>query len=98
MAPTEVLAKQHYESVTELFEKYQIPLKAELLIGSMTAKEKRLAYERIKNGEVQIILGTHALIQQKVESLLAQRLLDDPSCKAYALTAEKGSIVLKAEA
>lgn len=67
MAPTEVLAKQHYESVTELLEQYQIPLKAELLTGSMTAKEKRLAYERIKNGEVQIILGTHALIQEKVE-------------------------------
>ena len=66
MAPTEVLAKQHYESVTELLEKYQIPLKAELLTGSMTAKEKRLAYERIENGEVQIILGTHALIQEKV--------------------------------
>lgn len=67
MAPTEVLAKQHYESVTELLETYNIPLKAELLTGSMTAKEKRLAYERIKNGEVQIVLGTHALIQEKVE-------------------------------
>ena len=66
MAPTEVLAKQHYESVTKLFETYQIPLKAELLTGSMTAKEKRLAYERIENGEVQIIIGTHALIQEKV--------------------------------
>lgn len=65
MAPTEVLAKQHYESVTELLERYQIPLKAELLTGSMTAKEKRLAYERIAAGEVQIILGTHALIQEK---------------------------------
>lgn len=66
MAPTEVLAKQHFESVNELLEKYQIPLKAELLTGSMTAKEKRLAYERIESGEVQIILGTHALIQEKV--------------------------------
>ena len=66
MAPTEVLAKQHYESVTELFETYHVPLKAELLTGSMTAKEKRLAYERIASGEVQIILGTHALIQEKV--------------------------------
>lgn len=66
MAPTEVLAKQHYESVTKLFETYQIPLKAELLTGSMTVKEKRLAYERIEHGEVQIIIGTHALIQEKV--------------------------------
>lgn len=67
MAPTEVLAKQHFESVTELLERYQIPLKAELVTGSMTAKEKRLAYERIASGEVQIVLGTHALIQEKVE-------------------------------
>lgn len=67
MAPTEVLAKQHYESVTELFATYQIPLKVELLTGSMTAKEKRLAYERIKGGEVQVVIGTHALIQSKVE-------------------------------
>lgn len=65
MAPTEVLAKQHYESVTKLFEEYQIPLRAELLTGSMTAKEKRLAYERIASGEVQVVLGTHALIQEK---------------------------------
>ena len=67
MAPTEVLAKQHYHSITELFETYQIPLKVELLTGSMTAKEKRESYERIKSGEANIIVGTHALIQDKVE-------------------------------
>lgn len=66
MAPTEVLAKQHFESVTELLRVYGIPLRAELLTGSMTAKEKREAYARIESGEVQIILGTHALIQDKV--------------------------------
>ena len=66
MAPTEVLAKQHFISITELFAEHNIPLKAELLTGSMTAKEKRLANERIEAGEVQIILGTHALIQEKV--------------------------------
>ena len=66
MAPTEVLAKQHYESITELFNQYNIPLKAELLTGSMKAKEKREAYKRIESGEVQIIVGTHALIQEKV--------------------------------
>lgn len=66
MAPTEVLAKQHYASITELFDKYEIPLKVELLTGSMTAKEKREAYERIANGEANIIVGTHALIQDKV--------------------------------
>ena len=67
MAPTEVLAKQHYESIIEMLEKYQIPVKTELLTGSMTAKEKREAYQRIAAGKVQIVLGTHALIQEKVE-------------------------------
>ena len=65
MAPTEVLAKQHFEAVEEILAKYRIPLKAELLTGSMTAKEKREAYARIAAGEVQIVLGTHALIQEK---------------------------------
>ena len=41
-------------------------MKIELLTGSMTAKEKRLAYERIENHEVDIVVGTHALIQDKV--------------------------------
>lgn len=66
MAPTEVLARQHYEGIVEMFEQYHIPLKVEILTGSMTAKEKREAYARIESGEVQIILGTHALIQDKV--------------------------------
>lgn len=67
MAPTEVLAKQHYTSIMELFDEYNIPLKVELLTGSMTVKEKREAYERIASGEANIIVGTHALIQDKVE-------------------------------
>lgn len=67
MAPTEVLAKQHYESIKELLETYHIPFQVELLTGSMTVKQKRESYERIKNGDVQIIIGTHALIQEKVE-------------------------------
>ncbi len=67
MAPTEVLAKQHYTSITEMFERYQVPLKVELLTGSMSTKEKREAYERIQSGEANIIVGTHALIQDKVQ-------------------------------
>lgn len=66
MAPTEVLAKQHYEKITDLMSQYEIPLRVELVTGSMTTKEKRLAYERIESGEAQIIIGTHALIQEKV--------------------------------
>lgn len=66
MAPTEVLARQHYASVQSLFDAHRIPLQVELLTGSMTAKEKRLAYERIATGESKVIIGTHALIQEKV--------------------------------
>ncbi|MDF2590062.1 MAG: ATP-dependent helicase RecG [Anaerocolumna sp.] len=65
MVPTEVLAKQHYESITELFREYNLNII--LLVGSMTASEKKKAYEKIKNHEVDIIIGTHALIQEKVE-------------------------------
>lgn len=66
MAPTEVLARQHYESITGLFGTYGVNIQAELLTGSMTAKEKREAYGRIETGESQIVIGTHALIQDKV--------------------------------
>ena len=66
MAPTEVLARQHYESITSLFEAYNIPIKVVLLTGSMTAKEKRRAYDRIECGLAKIIVGTHALIQDAV--------------------------------
>lgn len=65
MVPTEVLAKQHYEGIIDLLEPYGVH--SVLLVGSMTAKEKRVAYEKIKNHEIDIIIGTHALIQDKVE-------------------------------
>ena len=69
MAPTEVLARQHYESVTEMVEKYGLgdSISPILLTGSMTAKEKRIAYEAIRTGEANLVIGTHALIQEKVE-------------------------------
>ena len=66
MAPTEVLARQHFETISGMLERYSIPLKAELLTGSMTAQQKRKAYEKIESGSVSIIIGTHALIQEKV--------------------------------
>ena len=65
MAPTEVLAVQHYKELSSLFEPYGISVG--LLTGSMTAKEKREMYSRIKNMDVQVVVGTHALIQDKVE-------------------------------
>jgi ATP-dependent DNA helicase RecG len=65
MVPTEVLAKQHYNSLEEIAEQFGFSIC--LLVGSMTAKEKREAYERIKTHKTDIIIGTHALIQEKVE-------------------------------
>ncbi len=65
MVPTEVLAKQHFESLEEILEPFGVQVG--LLVGSMTAKEKRLMYAQISNHEVQIVVGTHALIQEKVE-------------------------------
>ena len=66
MAPTEVLARQHAESIRELLSGLSMDVCVELLSGSMTAKEKREAYARIESGEARIIIGTHALIQEKV--------------------------------
>ena len=67
MAPTEVLARQHYEGLLKLMEEQGLSFPTVLLTGSDTAKEKRIAYERIASGEAAIIIGTHALIQEKVE-------------------------------
>ncbi len=66
MAPTEVLAKQHYETFCRLFRQYGVGKIPILVTGSMTAKEKRTAYEKIRSHEADIIIGTHALIQEKV--------------------------------
>ena len=66
MVPTEVLARQHYESMLSLFEENGIDKQVVLVTGSMTAKEKRTAYGKIASHEADIIVGTHALIQEKV--------------------------------
>ncbi len=66
MAPTEVLAKQHYGTITSLFAEHGIDINVVLVTGSMTAKEKRTAYGEISSHKADIIIGTHALIQDKV--------------------------------
>ena len=66
MAPTEVLARQHMESFTKLIEAHRLPFKPVLLVGSMTAGQKREAYEKLKCGEANLAIGTHAVIQEKV--------------------------------
>lgn len=65
MAPTEVLAKQHYEGLCSLLEEHGLGYQVLLLTGSNTAKEKRERYEKMASGEASLIIGTHALIQEK---------------------------------
>ena len=64
MAPTEILAEQHYLKMKEWFE--PLGVKIAWLSGSLKAKEKRLAQAVIENGQAQLIIGTHALIQENV--------------------------------
>lgn len=66
MAPTEVLAAQHYETLLQMQKQYKLPICPVLLTGSATAKERRRIYAQIESGEANVILGTHALIQDKV--------------------------------
>ncbi len=66
MAPTEVLARQHYESISKLVEDYQLPFKPVLLTGSLTAREKRRTKESIVLGTCNVIVGTQALLQEDV--------------------------------
>ena len=67
MVPTEVLANQHFEAFTRLMEEQGITsCRPALLTGSTTAREKRRIYGEIASGETNVIIGTHALIQEKV--------------------------------
>ena len=65
MAPTEILATQHYNSLIELLEGLNISIK--LLTGSTKIKERRIIHEQLENGELNILIGTHALIEDKVK-------------------------------
>lgn len=67
MAPTEVLAVQHYQLMMRLTKTYDLLFRCILLTGKMTIKEKREAYESIAAGTVNAIIGTHALFQERVE-------------------------------
>lgn len=66
MVPTEVLAKQQYDSITKMFNNMGVKLNVSLLVGSMTAAAKRKVYEDIENESTDIVIGTHAVIQEKV--------------------------------
>jgi ATP-dependent DNA helicase RecG len=67
MAPTEILAEQHYKTITELLENIQSPTTVRLLIGSLTPLEKKRIHEEAAAGDANILIGTHALIQEGVE-------------------------------
>lgn len=66
MAPTEVLAAQHYEGLKKLITAFELPMRPVLLTGSTSLAEKRRIYEQIKNGEIDTVIGTHAVFQEKV--------------------------------
>ena len=65
MAPTEILAHQHYENMINLFKNQNIVIKE--ILGSTPKKEKELIYEELKQGKIDMIIGTHALLQEKIE-------------------------------
>lgn len=65
MAPTEILARQHYDSISKAFKNHGI--KVVFLSGSMKSAEKKSVLDKIKNGKAEIVIGTHAVIQPEVE-------------------------------
>ena len=66
MAPTEILANQHYQSISELIAPLS-NVKCQLLTGSTTAKQRQPIYEQLRKGEINILIGTHALIEDNVQ-------------------------------
>lgn len=65
MAPTEILARQHYDNATKIFSKYKINIA--LLTSSTSIKEKKEIYSNLENGEIDLIIGTQSLIQENVK-------------------------------
>jgi ATP-dependent DNA helicase RecG len=67
MAPTEILARQHADTIYKLLSNINYENHVGLLIGGLTRKQKALAHEKIASGEIKFIIGTHALIAEKVD-------------------------------
>lgn len=95
MAPTEVLARQHGNSIQEMLSKAGLSIQVVVLTGSMSAKEKRLACEQIESGQAGIVAGTHALIQEKVHFKRLGLVVTDEQhrfgVRQRELLADKGS-------
>jgi ATP-dependent DNA helicase RecG len=78
MAPTEILAEQHYATLSRLYAGLEEPPRLRLLTGSLKPQEKEEAYAQIVSGEAQVVIGTHALIQAGVEfHALALAIIDE---------------------
>lgn len=75
MAPTAILARQHYEGIKKMVEPFGMTV--ELLISDITKKNKTLILERLKNGEIDILIGTHALLEENVEFKNAGLVITD---------------------
>lgn len=95
MAPTEVLARQHYETFTKLCEQFGLKIPVVLLTGSMTARQKRMSYEAMQIYPNAMVIGTHALIQEKaLYDNLALVITDEQhrfGVRQREIFAEKGS-------
>lgn len=64
MAPTEVLATQHYFSIKKILDKFNVAV--ELITGSMSKKEKEAIYKRVQNNEIDLLIGTHSLLNENI--------------------------------
>ena len=65
MAPTEILANQHFETISDLLK--DLPIKVSLLTGSKKAAERKVLHQDLESGETHILIGTHALLEDKVK-------------------------------
>lgn len=93
MAPTEILARQHYESFLEFFEGEDI--KVEILTGSTTKKNRDRILEELKNGEIDILIGTHAILEDRVEFLDLGLVITDEQHRFGVR--QRGKLISKSE-
>lgn len=93
MAPTEILATQHYESLCGFLDKYNI--RTELLVGSISSKNKENILTDLKEGKIDVIVGTHAIIQENVEFFNLGLCITDEQhrfgVKQRAILSQKGN-------
>lgn len=93
MAPTEILANQHFESFKKFFSNYDINI--ELLIGSIPLKKKEEVLLNLRNGKLDVLIGTHAIIQENVKFNRLGLVITDEQhrfgVKQRAILAEKGN-------